>query len=85
MPTSVINFYRRSIECPSLLIANFIDRHLLFFLPKLAGETPTYFFHTYLNSLPWGVEPRPAGCYPGALTTRLETLLLIGRLPLIDD
>ena len=52
-----------------------------FFLPKSVGETPTYFFifflfQTYLNSLPRGVEPKPAGCYPGALTTRLETLWL---------
>ena len=52
-----------------------------FFLPKSVGETPTYFFifflfQTCLNSLPRGVEPKPAGCYPGALTTRLETLWL---------
>ena len=32
------------------------------------------FYQLYLNSLIRGVEPRPNGCYSGALTIRLEVL-----------
>jgi hypothetical protein len=43
------------------------------------GNLNFFLFQTCLNSLSRGVELRPAGCYPGALTIRLETLRHLGR------
>lgn len=58
---------------------------LLFFFTEVSRENSNLFFlhiffiflfQTYLNSFSREVKPRPTGCYPGALTTRLETLWL---------
>jgi hypothetical protein len=47
-------------------------------LTEVSRGSPHLFFMNFIptlvNSLPRGVEPGDAGCYSGALTTRLEPL-----------
>jgi hypothetical protein len=51
----------------------------MLFLTEVSRGNPNLFFIIFfipdlLNLLPRGVKPRPAGCYLGALTTRLKAL-----------
>ena len=53
------------------------DLNALFYLSQQGKSQPIFllfFIPGLFNLLPWGVKPRPAGCYSGALTTRLEAL-----------